>query len=141
MTMPTPPYPTVDNPILASIVKQALAKFEQGEVSVAGAIMAAAHSTWAVGHQEGEDLCVGCTHRPMTLPGRAAPHAKCFILAISIMQQSLQTYIETWILMVKRGVVRFPQTEEETRAMFRGIQNTFEVFKLLSEQATKKGPT
>lgn len=139
---PTPPYPLPDSPVLTGLVKQALEKFESGQMSVAGAIMASASAAWAIGHQEGEDLCIGCTHRPMTgLPDRVAAHPKCFVLALTILEQSLKTYVETWILLVKQGAVRYPQSEAEMRGVFQGMQNVLAAFKLLSEQAVKKGAT
>jgi hypothetical protein len=140
MTMPQPPYPAVDNPVLTQIVRQALLKFEDGGVSVAGAIMAAAQSTWAIGHQEGEDLCAGCSHRVLEhLPKRAAPHLQCVTISIALLEQSLKTYIDTWILLAKQGKVRFPQTETEMRGAFSGLQHAFGALRLLAEGIKKKG--
>jgi hypothetical protein len=142
MTMPTPPYPVVDNAVLGGIVKTSLLKFEEGQISVAGAILAAAQSAWAVGHQEGEDLCVGCTHRLVeNLPKRLVPHASCMMLTLKITEQSMKTYIETWMILVKQGAVGYPQSEAEMRGAFTGMTNTLQALLLLVEQAIKKGTT
>lgn len=140
---PTPPYPSTDSQALISIVKAALAKFESGGVGVPGAIMAAAQSAWAVGHQEGEDLCVGCAHRVFeNLPARVAPHVKCLTLTMNIIETSLKTYIETWILLANQGAVPFPRNEADMRGAFNGLSNTFQALRLLAEQAgAKKGAT
>jgi hypothetical protein len=139
MTMPQPPYPAVDNPVLTDVVRQALLKFESGDVSVAGAIMAAAQSTWAIGHQEGEDLCVGCAHRVLEhMPKRSSPHLQCVTISIALLEQSLKTYIDTWMMLAKAGKIRFPQTEAEMRGAFSGLTHTFLALRLLAEEAAKR---
>jgi hypothetical protein len=61
--MPSPPFPSPDDPLLRVIVGNAVASFERGEVDVRGAILHAAVHGWYEGHVQGEDTCPGCDFR------------------------------------------------------------------------------
>jgi len=140
-----PPYPVPDNMVLKGIIETALAKFETGEISVAGAIQVAAQTGWAVGHQEGEDLCLNCEHRVIpNLPARVFPHHKCISLTLQILESSLKVYIDTFVSLVNVGAVKYPQSEVELRAALGGVVNCFTALRMLSDQtlaAVKKGAT
>lgn len=130
--LPRPPYPPPEHPAFVEVLKQAIGQFEAGQVSVAGAIMQAAQMGWAIGHQEGEDLCPGCTARALTLPQRSAPHLRCLTLSLLLIEQSVKSYVETWTTLCKAGYYKLPTTEDEMRAAFKGIEAALEILRLFA---------
>lgn len=59
------PFPDPKSPILALIVKTALAARRSGEATERDAIVYAAVNGWMEGHIEGEDDCAGCHSRDL----------------------------------------------------------------------------
>jgi hypothetical protein len=60
-SMPSPPYPSPDSPLLRVVVGNAIAYVESGETDWRDAVLHAAVHSWYEGHMEGEDTCPGAT--------------------------------------------------------------------------------
>lgn len=95
-----PPYPKDDSPLIAGLVGKILKEFEDGRLSVAGAIRSSIVTAWALGHADGEDICLGCQHRAIETPKRSAPHLECLKLSMTLMLASVTHYVGG----IQRGV-------------------------------------
>lgn len=137
-TLPSPPYPKHDAVVVNSLVMEWVGHFERGELSVAGALLGAVHMAWGLGHQEGEHLCQGCTHRSMALPNRAFPHPACLLLTMDVIQNSMRTYVDTLVTLLRQGTMQYPQTEEDVRQAFRGFEHTVSALRMLFEKSGRE---
>lgn len=109
---PSPPYPAVA--LTESLFLKVLKEFEEGRLSVAGALQAAIMTAWALGHAEGEDSCLGCTHRVLQVPKTKVLHLHCIQKSAQLISTSMDEYIRTWRSALSLGLKpNTPQALEE----------------------------
>lgn len=139
-----PPYPDPQQyeVLVKPLTEKLLKDFEEGRLSVAGAIRAAIVTAWAVGHGSGEDVCLGCAHRAVTNPMRTKPHNRCFDLSTKYILHGMDVFVAGLRYGIQESSIPTEKLFEVTdtlRALINGYPKLAEALNNRSKEQTDAG--